>query len=72
MVREGEHDGDSAELRDAGDVPTLREHRLLLAALPDPTGEEAFVSLSFSLSLLLQVCSLSSSFKYSDNISLII
>lgn len=38
VVREGEHAGDPAQLRDAGHVPPLRGHRLRLAALQDPPG----------------------------------
>lgn len=39
MVRAGQYDGDPAELCDAGNVPALREHRLLLRSLPDPAGQ---------------------------------
>lgn len=38
VVREGEHAGDPAQLRDTGHVPPLRRHRLRLAALQDPPG----------------------------------
>ena len=40
MVRACHHDGDPAELRDVGDVPALREHRLQLTTLQDPAGRQ--------------------------------
>lgn len=55
VVRACEHDGHPAELRDPGDVPALREHRLLLRPLPDITGTQTRTSFSQKLCLEL-VC----------------
>lgn len=43
LVRTCQYDGDPVELRDPGDVPALREHRLLLRPMPDPTGKRTAI-----------------------------